>query len=60
MTELEPLNIAWGARDIARVLNRPVRATFHALERGEIPGAKKVAGRWCLAIDVFKRAMEAA
>lgn len=35
----------WGAGEIAKVIGRPVRATFHLLEKGEIP-AKKVGGRW--------------
>jgi hypothetical protein len=35
----------WGARDIAKVINRPERATFHLLEKGLLP-AKKVGGSW--------------
>lgn len=54
----EPLQLAWGAREIARVLGKTERATFHALERREIPGARKIAGRWCLSIDLFRKAME--
>lgn len=57
-TQPEPLQLAWGARDIARVLGRTERSVFHALEKGEIPGAKKVAGRWCLSIELFRKAME--
>jgi hypothetical protein len=45
--------IVWGARDIAATIGRTERATFHMLERGQVPGARKIAGRWCLDPEVF-------
>ncbi|KRR09977.1 hypothetical protein CQ12_06075 [Bradyrhizobium jicamae] len=50
--------IVWGAKAIAEVIDRPVKATFAALEAGKIPGAKKVAGRWGLDPRVFFAAFE--
>lgn len=51
----KPLPIIWGARAIARFLGRTERATFHALERGTLPGARKVGGRWCLSVDHLRQ-----
>lgn len=48
-----PLDVVWGAPAIAAAINRPVRATYHMLESGTLPGAKKIAGRWCFAPSVF-------
>lgn len=39
------LDLVWGAGAIAEVIGRSARATFHMLEKGELP-AKKVGGRW--------------
>lgn len=41
----EALNLVWGAAEIARVIGKTPRATFHLLEGGDLP-AKKVKGRW--------------
>jgi hypothetical protein len=35
----------WGAAAIAKVINRPTRATFHLLEKGLLP-ARKLGGSW--------------
>ena len=37
--------LIWGAAEIAKLIGRSQRATFHMLDTGEIP-AKKVGGRW--------------
>jgi hypothetical protein len=42
-----------GARAIAKVIDRSEKATFYALEQGQIPGAKKVGGRWALDTEIF-------
>jgi hypothetical protein len=42
----EVSDLVWGARDIARVLGRSERSTFHLLESGHLP-ARRVGGRWC-------------
>lgn len=41
----DKLNLVWGAEDIARIIGRSQRVTFHLLTTGAIP-AKKVGGRW--------------
>jgi hypothetical protein len=39
------LDLIWGAEEIAKLIGRSTRATFHMLDNGELP-AKKVGGRW--------------
>jgi len=39
------IDLVWGGEEIARVIGRTPRITFHLLEKGELP-AKKVGGRW--------------
>jgi hypothetical protein len=42
------LEILWGVPAIAAAIGRTARATYHMLESGHLPGAKKVGGRWCV------------
>lgn len=46
-------NLVWGAEAIGKAIGRTTRQTFHALEKGELAGAQKIAGRWVLNLDVF-------
>ena len=39
------MELIWGASEIAKLIGRSQRATFHMLDTGELP-AKKVGGRW--------------
>ncbi|WP_165779363.1 DNA-binding protein [Rhizobium hidalgonense] len=39
------MDLVWGAAEIAKLIGRSPRATFHMLDGGELP-AKKVGGRW--------------
>jgi hypothetical protein len=41
----ENIRLVWGGTEIAKIIGRSARATFHMLEKGELP-AKKVGGRW--------------
>lgn len=41
------LELVWGAEDIAKIIGRSPRVTFHLLTTGAIP-AKKVGGRWVI------------
>ena len=43
---LESLDLAWGCVEISKVIQRKPRQTFYILEKGLIPAAKKVGGRW--------------
>jgi hypothetical protein len=46
MTEKDPsIDLLWGGEEIAKVIGRTARVTFHLLEKGELP-ARKVGGRW--------------
>jgi hypothetical protein len=55
----ESAAVVWGAPAIAAAINRPLRATYHMLESDRLPGAKKIAGRWCFAPAVFLAAVAA-
>jgi len=45
-TEKDPkLDLIWEVSDIAKLIGRSARQTFHMLNKGELP-AKKVGGRW--------------
>lgn len=44
----EPLDLLWGIDEIGREIRRNRRQAHHLLERGELPGAKKIGGRWCI------------
>ncbi len=39
---------------IARLLNDTTKATFHKLERGQIPGAMKIGGRWAVHVPTLR------
>jgi len=43
--EEKDIDLIWGAGEIAKVIGRSARVTFHLLTTGAIP-AKKVGGRW--------------
>jgi hypothetical protein len=51
-------HIVWGANAIAPHLGRTVKGAFGALESGKVPGAKKIAGRWALNLQVYFAAFE--
>ena len=53
-------HIVWGANAIAPHLGRTVKGAFGALESGNVPGAKKIAGRWALNLQVYFAAFEKA
>lgn len=45
---------AWGAKAIAREINKTPRATFHLLEKGQIPGSRKIGEQWVLDVQKFR------
>jgi hypothetical protein len=56
---LDPAELVWGARAISQAIGRTEAATFHALERDQLPGAKRCGGRWCLNVRAFRAAFDA-
>jgi hypothetical protein len=62
MPELAPqsedLQIIWGAAAIAAALGTTRGRTFHMLESGALPGARKIAGRWCITRAALLRIFE--
>lgn len=41
----DPISLVWEVVEIAKLIGRTPRQTFHMLKNGELP-AKKVGGRW--------------
>jgi hypothetical protein len=56
--QTESTNLVWGAEAIAPHIGRSTKGTYHALESGKVPGAKKIAGRWALNLRVFLASFE--
>jgi hypothetical protein len=44
-SDLEALRLLWGAREIAKAINRSESQTFHLISIGAIKSVKKVGGR---------------
>jgi hypothetical protein len=59
MTECT-VDVVWGAKAISRVINRTEMQTYHMLEKGLIPGARKVGKLWAFSPSVFAAAMREA
>jgi hypothetical protein len=55
---LDPSELIWGGRAIARAIGRTKAATFHALKRGQVPSARRVGRRWALHVPTFRAAFE--
>ncbi len=45
MTSDTQIDLIWEVSEIAKLIGRSERQTFHMLNKGELP-AKKVGGRW--------------
>ncbi|MHC1547777.1 DNA-binding protein [Phyllobacterium sp. K27] len=41
----QPIDLLWEVSEIAKLIGRSERQTFHLLSTGQLP-AKKVGGRW--------------
>lgn len=48
------LDLVWGAAAIAALIGKTTRATFHMLEAGQIPGAKKIGAQWVISRRVLR------
>jgi hypothetical protein len=45
--------LVWGIREIAARINRDERAAAHLLRNGELPGAKRIGGKWAFRPAIF-------
>jgi len=56
---IQNMDLLWEVEEIAKLIGRTERQTFHMLKKGELP-AKKVGGRWVASrqklIDFFTEA----
>jgi hypothetical protein len=42
------IELVWTAKEIAGAINRGEREVFHLLTTGQLPGARKIGGRWVI------------
>lgn len=54
------LDIVWGAAAIAALIGKTPRATYHILEQGHIPGARKIGSQWVVSRKVLREYFEGA
>jgi hypothetical protein len=52
-------DLLWQAKNIARFIGKPERATFHLLKTGALP-ARRVGGRWVASKSELHRHFETA
>ena len=56
--QTESPEIVYGVAAISRILNEPNhRRCYHLLERGFVPGARKMGRGWALSVPLFRREM---
>lgn len=48
----------WGCKAISEHIGRPEKATFAMLEKGVVPGARKIGGKWALDPEVYRAAFQ--
>lgn len=54
----ETLDLVWGAAAIAALIGKTTRATFHMLDQGQIPGARKIGNQWVVSRKVVQAFFE--
>lgn len=54
----KPLDVLWGADEIAQEIRRSTRQVNYMLATGALPGAKKIAGRWCITRTALRTLFE--
>lgn len=50
-----PNDIVWGAEAISQVLGLNKRQTYHRLEAGQVPGARKFGANWAVSREALRR-----
>ncbi len=52
-------DLIYGVKGMVPIIGRTERAIYHALEKdpNAFPGVKKIAGKWCLSVPAWRRAM---
>ena len=53
----DTLDLVWGAAAIAALIGKTQRATFHMLEKKQLP-AKKIGGQWAASREALRRHFE--
>lgn len=53
---VEELDLIWGSPAIARVIGRKQGITAYMLQKGQIPGARKMLGQWVVARSKLREA----
>lgn len=55
----DPPTLVWGAEKIAETIGVTRSAVYHMLENKQIPGARKIGGRWALHLPTFYESFKA-
>jgi hypothetical protein len=42
------IGVIWGAEEIGAAIGCNARRAHYLLDKGELPGARKIGGRWCI------------
>jgi hypothetical protein len=59
-TDFFPHPLVWGVDEIAKVIGRTPRQTFHILARGQLKTPLKVGGKWCANREALLRELSGA
>lgn len=54
------LGVIWGSEAIGAAIGRSKRQVHYMLDQGELPGARKVSGRWAITRKRLKQIFEGA
>jgi hypothetical protein len=56
------IGVLWGCEEIGAAIGCNPRRTHYLLDQGQLPGAKKVGGRWCISRrrlrDIFEGTLQ--
>jgi len=54
MSAVQEMDLVWEVAEIAKLIGRSQRSTFHMLSKGDLP-ARKVGGRWVASKSEIER-----
>jgi hypothetical protein len=52
------IGVIWGAEAIGAAIGCNARRAHYLLDTGQLPGAKKIGGRWCISRRRLKQIFE--
>lgn len=52
------IGVIWGAEEIGAAIGCNARRTHYLLDQNQLPGARKIGGRWCISRRRLKQIFE--